>query len=171
MAYTNYASPYSYMGTTYPQYNNGYNQYQQQMTQQPMMQNQSQTQDFPFSVVRFGTLDEIKGYIVPPTKAVMFIKSDFSELYLKTADAMGNPSLETLKCTKLQECSAQPVLPEIDTKNLVKREDLDNFATKDNFDALNGKISDIEGKLQKLDKLTVLLGDKENGKRKTDTVS
>lgn len=164
MAYTNYASPYSYMGTTYPQYNNGYNQYQQQMVQQPMMQNQSQSQDFPFSVVRFGTLDEIKGYIVPPTKAVMFIKSDFSELYLKTADAMGNPSLETFKCSRLQECSAQPILPEIDTKNLAKMSDLENFITKDNFDALNGKISDIESRLQKLDKLSSLLGDKKDAK-------
>ena len=162
--YNNYSTPYSY-GGYYPQYNNGFNQYQQPMAQP---QAQGQTQDFPFSVVRFGTLDEAKGHIVPPSKAIMFIKSDFSEIYVKSADSMGNPSLETFKCSRLQECSAQIVSTEIDTKNLAKKEDLENFITKDNFDTLNGKISDIETRLQKLDKLSVLLGDKKDGKEKKE---
>ena len=156
MAYTNYTSPYSYMGTSYPQYNVGYNQYQQPI--------QQQDQGCPFELVRFGTLDEVKGRLVSPSKAILFIKSDFSEFYVKSADAMGNSSLETFKCTRLQECSPQSVLPEIDTKNLVKKEDLENFATKDTFETLSGKISDIESKLQKLDKLNVLLGDKKDDK-------
>lgn len=137
----------SYMGgsyyTPYPQgyqvYQNN-NMIQRQMPQQP--------QDIPFTVVRFGTLDEAKAHIVPPTKAVMFIKSDFTEIYVKSADNMGNPTLETFKCSRLTENPTEIETPKFDPKEFVKTSDLSDFVTKQDLKDINVKLDHLQKQIR-----------------------
>lgn len=152
---------------------NGYG-YQPQVVQPQQVQKQSQGQDFPFAVVRFGTIDEAKAHIVPPSKAIMFIKSDFSEIYVKSADAMGNPALETFKCSRIDENLTIPVSPVLDPKEFVKKEELKDFITADDIKGLstkkemqdfNEKLHSIENDIKKLNRLTELIGGNGNGKQ------
>lgn len=174
----------SYLGNmqynTQPYNSYGYNNYG---SYQPQMQLQSQKplqqQDFPFSVVRFGTLDEAKGHIVPPSRAIMFIKSDFSEIYVKSADAMGNPALETFKCSRVDENTPIAVSPVLDPKEFVKSSDLTDIVRKDDLKGLltaeDGKNfltkDDLKGITAELDKIQKQIkmselwkGDNKNGK-------
>ena len=98
----------SYLGNNaygmYANYTQPYGQYQatqMQMRQNPMQpQPQAQPQEMPFSDVRYGTLDEAKAHIVMPGKAVMFINRNLGEFYVKSANQMGEPLLETFKYSK-----------------------------------------------------------------------
>ena len=134
-------------------------------------------QDSPFGVVRFGTLDEAKAQLVPPAKASMFIKSDFSEIYVKSADAMGNSALEVFKCSRVDENTTQTVSPVLDPKEFVKTDDLKdvvrkkdleglvsadkmvNFVTRDDLKPLMEKVEQIQ-KQVKIN--TILKGGDEN---------
>ena len=121
-------SPYASYGY------NGYG-YQSAMPTQQVTK-PTQPQNFPFSIVRFGTLDEIKGQLVSPSSAIMFIKNDLSEMYIKSADAMGNSALETFKCSRVTDNPTLPQTPAIDTEIFAKREELKNFVTADDIKAL-----------------------------------
>ena len=168
----------SYMGNM--QYNPqpyasyGYTGYGYQPQMQTSVQKPIQQQDFPFSVVRFGTLDEAKAHIVPPSKEIMFIKSDFTELYVKSADAMGNPALETFKCSRMDENTTIAVSPVLDTKEFVRRDDLKGFvtsedikglSTKKEMETFNEKLHSIENDIKKLNRLTELIGGKDETKK------
>ena len=168
----------SYLGNmqynTQPYASYGYNGYGYQPQVQQQVQKPVQPQDFPFSVVRFGTLDEAKGHIVPPSKAIMFIKSDFSEIYVKSADAMGNPALETFKCSRVNENPTLPVSPVLDPKDFVKMEDLKDFVkskdikelpTKQEMENFAKKMHSMEDEIKKLNRLTELIGGKGDGKQ------
>ena len=167
-----YLSNMQYNTQPYASYGyNNYGLYQPQVQQQ--VQKPVQTQDFPFSVVRFGTLDEAKGHIVPPSKAIMFIKSDFSEIYVKSADAMGNPALETFKCSRVNENPTLTVSPVLDPKEFVKMEDLKDFVksedikelpTKQEMENFAKKMHSMEDEIKKLNRLSELIGGKDNGK-------
>lgn len=168
-----YLSNMQYNTQPYNSYGyNNYGMYQPQVQQQ--VQKSVQTQDFPFSVVRFGTLDEAKGHIVPPSKAIMFIKSDFSEIYVKSADAMGNPALETFKCSRVDNYTADTVSPVLDPKEFVKMEDLKDFVksddikelpTKQEMENFAKKMHSMEDEIKKLNRLSELIGGKEDGKQ------
>ena len=169
----------SYLGNM--QYNpQGYNSYgyNNYGMYQPQVQSQAQKpiqqQEFPFSVVRFGTLDEAKAHIVPPSKAIMFIKSDFSEIYVKSADTMGNPALETFKCSRIDNYTADTISPVLDTKEFVKQGDLKEFVTKkdieglcarQDFENFSEKLVGIENDIKKLNRLTELIGGKNEIKK------
>ena len=134
-------------------------------------------QDSPFGVVRFGTLDEAKAQLVPPAKASMFIKSDFSEIYVKSADSMGNSALEVFKCSRVDENTTQAVSSVLDPKEFVKTDDLKdvvrkkdleglvsadkmvNFVTRDDLKPLMEKVEQIQ-KQVKIN--TILKGGDEN---------
>lgn len=170
----------SYMGNmqynTQPYASYGYNGYgyQSPVVQPQQVQKPVQPQDFPFSVVRFGTLDEAKGHIVPPSKAIMFIKSDFSEIYVKSADAMGNPALETFKCSRIDENPTLTVSPVLDPKEFVRKDELSGFATAEDIKGLPTKqemedfakkMHSMEDEIKKLNRLTELIGGKGDGKQ------
>ena len=99
----------SYMNNQYGQSYSGYMQpymaYQQpqMQTRQQTPMEQPQNQDVPFSDVRYGTLDEAKGYIVAPNRAIMFIDQDKCQFYIKRADTMGKPYLETYKYSSMDK--------------------------------------------------------------------
>lgn len=149
------AGNYGYNSTPY------YQPYTQQAQQSIQPQQQIQRQDVPYSEVRYGTLEEAKAYIVPPMKAVMFINQDISEFYIKSADNMGKPSLETFKYSKSTSNSSQPVsgendptepARERDMKDFVKRNELEPFLTAENAKDFVKK-SDIKALTDKIEVL------------------
>lgn len=149
MAYGNYGN-YSYNGYQYNPM--GYQQYQQP---QPMAQNimQQQVSDNPFAEAHFGTIKEAEGHIVAPNKSVAFYNSPLGEIYIKTADNMGNPSLITFKRVNNQQ---ETQTPQFDPNLFVKRDelgqfitknDLGNFTTKDDLKELYSKLDVLQRKM------------------------
>lgn len=160
-----------YGANTYNSYGSNLGQYQTpQYMQRPMnIQGQQQTQyaDVPFLYVGYGTLDEAKAYIVPPTKAVMFIDRDKSQFYIKSADNMGKPSLETFNYSNLDNKSTETKTSEFDPLEFVKKGDLNDFVTindikdfssKQDVQVIADKLSTLEGEIKKLNRLTQLVG-------------
>lgn len=148
MAYGNYNN-YSYNG--YPYSPMSYQQYQQQPMAQNMMQ--QQVSDNPFPEAHFGTIKEAEGHIVAPNKSVAFYNSPLGEIYIKTADNMGNPSLITFKRVNNQP---EPQQAQFDPNMFVKRDelngfitknDLGNFTTKDDLKDLYSKIDVLQRKI------------------------
>ena len=157
MAYGNYNN-YSYNG--YPYSPMSYQQYQQpQMAQNTMQQ---QMNDNPFAEAHFGTIKEAEGHIVAPNKSVIFLNNPLGEIYIKTADNMGNPSLITFKRVNNQP---EPQQAQFDPNIFVKRnefeefinkntkvevltkEDLKDFITKGDLEALYNKIDVLQRKI------------------------
>lgn len=169
----------NYMGYgQYPQYNpnymQGYQSFQQQQQrpmQQPVQQAPApqpvQNQEVPFSEVRYGTLDEAKAYIVMPSRAVMFINRGIGEFYIKSANSMGEPTLETYKYTSAEK----DFVVELEEKkeeskpSYVKKEDLKDYATLDDLNRFEGTLTEINKKVDKALRLKDLIGGKEDGKQ------
>lgn len=131
MAYNGYGGYYN----SYPQFNSnmGYQQFQQPLMQQQMMNAQQQGNEIPFSEMHFGTLKEAEAYIVPPMKSVVFYNTALGELYIKSADNMGKPNLETFKKVGMEDNAKEPVSPVLDGKDFVKMEDLKEFLRRDDL--------------------------------------
>ena len=162
MAYNNYGG-YSY---GYPQYNPnmGYQQFQQNMGQpQQQMMQQPQNNEMPFAEVLFGNLKEAEARVVYPSKSVCFVNNALGEIYVKSADNMGNQSFKTYKQVGLEQTNEEQK-PEIDTKSFIKREELKDYITFDDLNRLNEHIDKVEAKVDKALRLQELLGGKENGK-------
>ena len=167
----------NYMGfNQYGQYNpnyiQGYQQFQQPQQQRPLQQPIQQTtqqpmqsQEVPFSEVRYGTLDEAKAFIVAPNRAVMFINRGVSEFYIKSANGMGEPTLETYKYTSA--IGEQPKESDEQSKNVhyVKREELKDYITFDDLNRIEKQLDDMSRKVDKALKVKDIMGGKEDGKQ------
>lgn len=127
--YNNYLGNNQYAQQYYPNYMPNYN-YQQTPIQQ----------DSPMEL-KFGTLDEAKAYIVPPTKSVMFIDKDKSEFYVKTADNMGKSVLEEYKYSKTINNPTETNSFNLD--GFLKREEASLFATKEDIANINARLEEI----------------------------
>lgn len=162
---------------TQPYASYGYNGYGYQpqvaQPQQQIVQPQAQNNDIPFSEMHFGNLKEAEAYIVAPMKSVLFLNKAEGEIYVKSADNMGNPSFMTYKQIGTNKQSIEDKKPILDTKDFVKTDMLKDFVTKDDMKALdfkddidkiNGKLSGVETKLERMNKLMTILGGKEDGK-------
>lgn len=134
MAYGNYPG-YSYM---YPQYNTNMNYPQYQ---NPIIQ---QTNEVPFSEMHFGTMKEAEAHMVTPNKSVLFFNNPMGEIYVKSADSMGNQSFKTYKQVFIDNNAMQPVSNEINTKDFVKKEDLKDFVTLKDFEEFKESFKQIE---------------------------
>ena len=168
----NYNGNYGY-GGNYPYTPMSYQLYQQQPMAQNMMQ--QQVSDNPFAEAHFGTIKEAEGHIVAPNKSVAFYNSPLGEIYIKTADNMGNPSLITFKRVNNQP---EPQQVQFDPNMFVKRdefnefinknkqtevitkEDLKDFITKGDLEALYNK---IDGSQRKIDIRQIEKGGLTNG--------
>lgn len=118
-------NPYQNYGM-YPNYQQSINQ--QQAVQNQQYQQYQQTQyDVPIQDIKFVTADEAKAYIVMPNTKVMLMDRDKSIFYIKSADSLGKSTLEGYKYTKLEDNSSESVSPQIDTKDFVRKEDLQSF--------------------------------------------
>lgn len=153
--------------------------YQQQMTQPQMMQ-QTQQQyqqtkyDAPIQDIKFVTADEAKAYIVMPNTKVMLMDRDKSIFYIKSADSLGKSTLEGFKYSRLEDESAQSVSPQIDTKDFIRREDLQSvlsgfltredvkdFITKDELKGIDNKLENFQKQMLG----NMLKGGNTNGKQ------
>lgn len=119
----------NFAGSGYVPYSAVATPYQRPIMPQP--QQQPTITDVPFVLTAYGTIDEIKGQMVAPTKAIMFIDKAKNEFYIKSCDAMGNPSLETFKYSRVDENTTEPVSSQFNTKEFVKQEDLKDLLTKE----------------------------------------
>ncbi len=141
----------SYMGYQQP-----YMSYQQPQMQprQQMPMEQTHNQDVPFSDVRYGTLDEAKGYIVAPNRAIMFIDQDKSQFYIKRADSMGKPYLETYKYSSMDNLPSESKTPDSTPDFAVKPEQLKDFLTKKDIEGFitQKDLAEIYTKLDQLQK-------------------
>lgn len=148
----------SYLGNT-PFINNGYVPYSGVANfQRPIMQQsqpQNQFADVPFVLTAYGSLDEIKGQMVAPTKAIMFIDKAKKEFYIKSCDGAGNPSLEIFRFSKVDENAPEQVsTPQFDLNDFVKKDDLKDFITTESSKEFVTKtdIKDLSDKIAELQK-------------------
>ena len=153
--------PNNYGQYPYGAYNQ--NPYMQQVQQQ--RQAVQQFQDSPYSEVAFGTLDEAKAYRVMSTKPVLIINRDLNEAYEKGIDLTGKSYLLRFKYSAIEENTSQTKTTEIDPNMFVKRnefdafvnenkkvevltkEDLKDFITKGDLDALYNKLDILQRKI------------------------
>jgi uncharacterized protein with NAD-binding domain and iron-sulfur cluster len=153
-------------GQYYPNYSqNNYGagyQYAQPQTRQNVMQPAVQTQqELPFNDVRYGTIDEAKGHLVAPNTAVMFINRNLGEFYVKSANQMGEPLLETFKYSKLDNNVVEQKPVAIDTSQFVKSQDLENYITKED---IKGLVVEIDKLKKQLEISKIEKGEFKNGK-------
>lgn len=81
--------------------------------------------------------EEMKSYRVAPNATVPLWDSEKQTIYLKSADAMGRPSVEYLDYTIREKSKPVP-------------NDGQTYVTKDEFDKLNSQLSDISNQLKQL---------------------
>ena len=152
MAYPNY-----YQGGYYPQYQNGAvpdmlgqnkGQYQQPIPQ--MQQNiPTQNMQMPIPTIPQKPTNDIiwvqgeagaKGYLVAPNNTVVLWDTENPVIYVKTADASGIPSMRVLD---FEERNANGQNNSEKSPAMHKCTCGDKFATKEQLNAVEGKINDI----------------------------
>ena len=143
MAYPNY-----YNGGYYPQYQNGAvpdmlnqykGQYQQPIMQQPMVQ-QMQTPTQTNDMIWVLNENEATSYPVAPNNSVVLWDKNEPIIYVKSVNNQGMPSMRVLY---FEERNATPT---DSSKNAPKTHECtcgDKFATKEQLNAVEGKINDI----------------------------
>ena len=123
MAYNN-GFPITYP-QMYPQYNY-VPQMQQQVQQQPVVQQQNDT-----GILWVQGEAGAKSWAVAPGKSVMLMDSESNTFYIKSSDQSGMPMpLRIFDYTERTQQSTQPVNtiqhePQIDTSQFITREELD----------------------------------------------
>ena len=145
----NYSNPYGYGSYQNP----GYNQYSQPYFNNMNMPTSS---DAPMQGVKFVTQDEAKAFMVMPNQRVMLMDKNNSLFYIKSADSLGQSSLEAYEFKKINLDEAQNPKkeePKLDIENLVKRNELDNLVKKDEFsEELKVVKIDLAQKIEELKK-------------------
>lgn len=163
--YNNYFGQYpSYQNYMQPQYQ----PMQQRPQMQPMVQQQPVEQEMPFSEVRYGTRAEAEARVVYPNRSIMFIDKNLGEIYIKTANQMGEPSFQEFTF-KAKESEKQEPIEEvkIDTQNFLTKEDAKDFLKKGDLKTIDEKLDFLE-KQVKINK--ILKGEDVNGEQ-TNTLS
>lgn len=143
MAYPNY-----YNGGYFPQYQNGAvpdmlnqykGQYQQQIMQQPMVQ-QIQTPTQTNDMIWVLNENEATSYPVAPNNSVVLWDKNEPIIYVKSVNNQGMPSMRVLY---FEERNATP---SNSPKNAPKTHECtcgSKYATKEQLNAVEGKINDI----------------------------
>ena len=146
MAYGNYAPFYrggyfNPMQTpTMPQMVDNQNQFAQPF-QQPIQQPMPiQNNDMIFVLGQ----NEDESYPVAPNSTVTMWDKNQKTFYIKTANAQGIPSMQIYDFTERPQNT-----PQMPTEHVCKCGD--NFVTKEEFKALQGKYDEIMGKLEQLE--------------------
>ena len=136
MAYPNY-----YNGGYFPQYQNGavpdmLNQYKGQYQQMPMQPVQQPIQSNG-GLIWVDNEEQAKNYLVAPNNVVPMFDKSSSAMYIKSSDGAGMPTFKKYKLIDVDE-----EMP----KNAPKTHECtcgDKFATKEQLNAVEGKINDI----------------------------
>lgn len=142
-----YNQPYNY-GYGYPQYQNGAvpdmlnqykGQYQQSIMQQPMVQ-QMQTPTQTNDMIWVLNENEATSYPVAPNNSVVLWDKNEPIIYVKSVNNQGMPSMRVLY---FEERNATPSNSPKNAPKTHKCTCGDKFATKEQLNALEGKINDI----------------------------
>jgi hypothetical protein len=138
-----YNQPY-YNGGYYPQYQNGAipdmlnqfkGQYQQPIMQQPMVQQQVVQSNG--GLIWVDNEEQAKNYLVAPNNVVPMFDKGSSAMYIKSADGAG---MLTFKKYKLIDVDEETPKNETTAHKCTCG---DKFATKEQLNAVEGKINDI----------------------------
>jgi hypothetical protein len=135
-----YNQPY-YNGGYYPQYQNGavpdmLGQYKGQYQQIPMQPIQQPIQSNG-GLIWVDNEEQAKNYLVAPNNVVPMFDKSSSAMYIKSSDGAGMPTFKKYKLIDVDE-----EIP----KNTPKTHECtcgDKFATKEQLNAVEGKINDI----------------------------
>ena len=136
MAYPNY-----YQGGYYPQYQNGavpdmLGQYKGQYQQMPMQPVQQPIQSNG-GLIWVDNEEQAKNYLVAPNNVIPMFDKSSSAMYIKSADGAGMPTFKKYKLIDVDE-----EMPK-NAPTTHKCTCGDKFATKEQLNAVEGKISDI----------------------------
>ena len=135
-----YNQPYNY-GYGYPQYQNGavpdmLGQYKGQYQQMPMQPVQQPIQSNG-GLIWVDNEEQAKNYLVAPNNVVPMFDKSSSAMYIKSSDGAGMPTFKKYKLIDVDEETP---------KNAPKTHECtcgDKFATKEQLNAVEGKINDI----------------------------
>jgi hypothetical protein len=142
-----YNQPY-YNGGYFPQYQNGAvpdmlgqykGQYQQPIMQQPIVQ-QIQTPTQTNDMIWVLNENEATSYPVSPNNSVVLWDKNEPIIYIKSVNNQGMPSMRVLY---FEERNATPSNSSKNTPATHKCTCGDKFATKEQLNAVEGKINDI----------------------------
>lgn len=143
MAYPNY-----YNAGYYPQYQNGavpdmLGQYKGQYQQMPMQPIQQPIQSNG-GLIWVDNEEQAKNYLVAPNNVIPMFDKSSSAMYIKSADGAGMPTFKKYKLIDIDEETH---------KNAPKTHECTcgyKFATKEQINALEGKINDLTAKYEEL---------------------
>lgn len=112
-----------------PQYQATYqpNQFQGSQVAQNKPQSVFMQQPSPIQGVEFVTQDEAKAYRVYPNNKVLLMDRDNSIFYIKSADAMGQSSLEAYEFKRVDPNAPKQEEPKVDFAEFVTFSELNNF--------------------------------------------
>lgn len=152
MAYPNY-----YNGGYFPQYQNGavpdmLGQYKGQYQQIPMQNTPAPITHPTNDMIWVLNENEATSYPVAPNNSVVLWDKNEPIIYVKSVNNQGMPSMRVLY---FEERNATPSNP---PKNAPKTHECtcgDKFATKEQINALEGKINDLTAKYEELSRPVV----------------
>ena len=150
--YTNPYAGYNYMPRTYQA------PLTQPITQPQMVQpNQQVATDFP---LRFANKEEAKAFIVMPNQRQFFLNNETSELYVKSADGIGQSFFDEYDLVQKgkadKSASVATVEPE-KVAEMVTKDDIKDFVSKDYVESIESQISALNAKVDKFARLGELL--------------
>ena len=144
MAYPNY-----YNSGYFPQYQNGAvpdmlgqykGQYQQPIMQQPIQQPIQSNG----GLIWVDNEEQAKNYLVAPNNVVPMFDKSSSAMYIKSSDGAGMPTFKKYKLIDVDEETPK------NAPTTHKCTCGDKFATKEQINALEGKINDLTAKYEEL---------------------
>ena len=127
-------------------------------------QTQPQTQvssDFP---LKFANAEEAKAFMVFPNQRQFFINNEKNELYVKSADAMGQSFFDEYIITPKNKAQQTTTIEPTKVEDIVTKEDLNNYVSKDYVSALEKQINTLNTKVEKALRLGELITPKGEGK-------
>lgn len=148
------------MAYNYNPYGNYYPQYQ--TYQQPVQQRPQANFDTPIQDLRFVTSEEAKAHIVYPNSNALLIDKNNGLAYLKSADGLGQSTMRTFKYEEVNG-GLNPVSSGLNAEEYLKKEDAGEFLKQNDLEELKKQLATMEQKIEKLGRLSNLLGG-EDGK-------
>lgn len=161
----------NYMGNGYGSYlgsNGFYNPYQPSYQPNQFQGSQGQinapqgqytqqnTNDMPIQGVKLVNADEARAFIVMPNTRVMLMDRNNSIFYIKSADSLGQSTLEAYEFKRIDNTNNTPQekveMPNIDLEQFVKKDEIKNVVTEDKLstelktvkDELSNKIEELK---------------------------
>ena len=157
-------SAYNAYGSNYG-YTSPYNQYlPRQFNQQSIQPQQPMATDFP---LRFANMEEAKAFIVMPNQRQFFLNNETSELYVKSADGIGQSFFDEYSLVPKGKADKNASVATVEPEKVVDavtKDDIKDFVSKDYVSALESQISALSAKVDKFSRLGELLTPEKSSK-------